>query len=781
LPGNRQAFDQALKQGNQLVWDKAWDKAIAAYQAALKEFPGDPIALASAGFVYTQLKRFEEALAAYRGANTSQPNDPAIMSKLAEVQERLGLKAEAAGTFLALGDLHVSRKATDKAVQCWERAAPLDPGNLELHKRLGAGYEALGKTDLAVREYTLLAKMYQKAGNVDAATRATQSALTLAPRQTGLLRVLDEVGSAPAAVPRLPPPAAKPTPPPPAAPAPSPWDIDLTVEESEAAESSGGSPLEIARDKAMSDLAEAIFEDAATMATRATARGAAARLGKAEIDALIGQALDCQSRGQVEQAIGAYQRILEAVSIPAAHFNLGLLYQQGLRFPEAIEQFKQIVDHAEYALGSRFAIGECYRALGQVDAALENFLEVLKIVDLQTVRREQADDLIALYESLAESYTTKGDAEKATAFTNSLVEFLSNQGWEDKVTEARKRLDSLAEDGVAITLADLFTLPNAEAILQSISLSQEYARRGKYYMASDEIHRAIQRAPDYLPLHLRLAELLWNEGRAEEATLKLRMIANVYQARGDMRQGIAIYQRILRMAPMDTTTRSQLIKMLISRGEIDSALEEYMQLADTYYQLAQMDKARETYQEALTYGPRGSTGKLWLSKIYSCLGDIDMQRIDWRKAIQDYEQAKAHAPEDEKARVSLVELYYKVGQGQRAVQELDALLGLYKKSGKAQKMIAVLEDQVHMHPGEIPLRFRLARLYVEAKMKEPAIEQLDALGELQLQAGLKKEAAATIRGIIALNPPNIDDYKQILKDIGTSLLGAASVNAPPPQ
>ena len=79
MPGNRQIFEQAMKLGNKYVWDKTWDKAIAEYEKALDEFPNDPIALASAGFVEKapadvvqrereSLTQLEEQLAAVRSA-----------------------------------------------------------------------------------------------------------------------------------------------------------------------------------------------------------------------------------------------------------------------------------------------------------------------------------------------------------------------------------------------------------------------------------------------------------------------------------------------------------------------------------------------------------------------------------------------------------------------------------------------------------------------------------------------------------------------------------------
>ena len=245
------------------------------------------------------------------------------------------------------------------------------------------------------------------------------------------------------------------------------------------------------------------------------------------------------------------------------------------------------MNFTEYRLGSLFALGELYRAKGQVDEALNYFLEALKIIDLGTVSRDQADDLIKVYESLAETYATKGEAQQAGTFVNTLVDFLSSKGWADKVAQARRRLDSLTEEGApAISLAEILSLRDSDALLQSLSLMQELAKRGKYYSALEEAYLAIQRAPDYLPLHLRMAEMMYKNNQTEAAIDKFLTIANTMAARGDNHQAMAIYQRILRLAPMDVNIRTRLIEMLVSYGQIDRALEQYLALADTYYQLA---------------------------------------------------------------------------------------------------------------------------------------------------------------------------------------------------
>jgi tetratricopeptide (TPR) repeat protein len=770
MPGNRQVFDLALKRGNAFARQKAWDKAAAEYQRALAEFPDDLKVLVAAGSALVSAKQLHTALEVFQHLRQLKPDDTATLEKIADLQERLRNLSDAAQTYIALGDLKAQQGKIDQAVDIWLRASQLDPDNIQIHQTLATAYQTQGKPKLAVSEMLVLTAIYRKNGQIDQAALQCKAALALDPRNTDALKMMDTIrlerGTGP--LPPLPePPSVLPALPAPAATLMTPWgEMDTTtIPEGKTL----GSPVDTTAETALADLAQSIFEETPIAQPRPGARGAAARLSKSEIDALIGQALECHKAGQTQDAIATYQRILEAVELPAAHFNLGLLYEQELRFDEAIEQFQQSVGREEYALGTHFALGECYRARGRTNEALEHFVMALKSIDLGTVKPEQANDLAALYTNLADSYIAKGDHEQTGQFINSVVEFLSSKDWETKVAEARQRLESLTDEGTPpISLAEILTIPDAELILQSLALTQEYAQRGKIYTAIEEAYTAIVYAPDYIPMHRRIADLLWDSGHQDAAVDKYLVIADTYQARGDYRHAVTVYQRILRLTPMDVETRSKLINLFLSHGEIDKALEQDMALADTYYQLAQIEKARDKYQEAMRYVARASDSKYWAQQILHRIGDIDVQRIDWRRAIQDYEQIKSIAPDDEKARLSLVELCFKINDSTRAAKELDELLMSLSTSGKARRIIPVLEEQMHNHPNEIGLRTRLARAYHGAGMIAQAIEQLDALGDLQLQAGLQREAIATIRGIIALNPPNVAQYRQVLAQLGAT-------------
>ena len=758
MAGSKRQYERAMKRAADHAEKQEWEKAVGQYQQALAEFPDDVAALIGIGRIFLNTQHLEQAVAALQQARQAGADDVEMLERLADAQERLGLLEEAADTYVAVADHVLQERDINRAIQLWRRAVQLASGHPIARMNLAKAYASQGRTDRAIKEYLALAKAFQREKRPDQAMNICQQALMLDPRNA---QVLDMMGG----LRDLLEPAVEPEPGPRPLPAEDLKDVSFEDEPLPSSQREEGSPVDMAKQRALSALAEAVFEEDLV---KVTARPPSApALTKHEIDTLIGQALDYQRQGMIDEAVLAYEELLNAgVDRPEVHFNLGLLYQERLRWGEAIHHLSLVKDHRDYKLGSLFAVGECFRAQGKVDEALANFVEVLKLVDLATVRRDQADDLIHLYESLADSYAKKGDPDQARGFTDSLVQFLSSKGWEDKVKEARERLDSVAGEGVVMSLAEIVGVPGSGAILKAMNMIQELLKRGKNATAIEEAYEAIRASPYYLPLHLRLGDIFLSLKRFQDATAKFLTVAHLYQVRGDTRAAIGVYRRLLRASPMDVTVRTRLINLLISRGDIDGALGEYLALGEAYSQLAQINKALEKYKEALRLAPRGSDEKAWPVKFLLRVGDIHLQRVDWRQALKVYQRIKRLAPQDERACLNLIDLYYKLGRPRKGLEELDALVGHFYKRKKLQKAIAILQNAVQMRPEEEPLRFRLAQAYLSVGQKEKAVAELDTLGDLQLKAGRTDQAVETIRSIIKINPPNVDSYRQLLNQIG---------------
>jgi tetratricopeptide (TPR) repeat protein len=182
--------------------------------------------------------------------------------------------------------------------------------------------------------------------------------------------------------------------------------------------------------------------------------------------------------------------------------------------------------------------------------------------------------------------------------------------------------------------------------------------------------------------------------------------------------------------------------------------------------LAQPERARERYAEALRLAPRGTPERKWEIRILHRMADLDMQRLDWNAAIRDYEQITEISPGDERAHLGLLRLYTRVGRVQRGIAALDRLIRRYLETRRVEKAVAILEDLVQEEPASIPLRFRAARLCLSAGKREQALEHLDILGDLQLQAGQDEAALKTIENILSLNPENVEGYMELYRDLG---------------
>ncbi len=746
VAGNRLRFEESIQKASDLVWAEKWPEAVRAYERALEEFPDEVSALLGYAWALLNAKRLDKALVVYRKLTKLDPQDPGPFERIAEILEKQGQRDEAAKIYHEAALRYSKQGLSSKFVSNLEASVRLQPHDPQVWAELLQQYQTQADIEKSVLAAVWLAYLYQDEHRDWAieVCRQAQEFNSYDPRIAQVLRMLQSHQPI-----QQPPPIGERIPMP-----------DETLGEGgaeEEEEEETHSPVDITRKRALEKLAESIFEE-----DRPQVQG----LSSMEVDLLIGQAIDAQTRGDLEKALSAYERLLEAgVSLPSIHFNLGMLYKEQMRFDEAIPQLEKALRDPEYVLGSHFALGECYQAQGQFSEALQHYLEAVKIVDLGTIQREQADDLIRVYEGLAQSLINTGKPERIQQLGQTLVEFLSQRGWETEALQARKRLDSLAGSGMVLSLAELISLPGSEDILRSVALAQEYQRRRKFYCALEELFHVLSKSPDYLPLHYMLGNLMLDNEQVELGLKKFRMIARTYEIRGQDRQALATYQQILRFSPLDIDTHRIVVDLFIRRGQIDEALNQLFQLADAYYQLAQPDRARDTYAEALKLAPQGSAKKNWKLRILHRIADLDTQRLSWSDAVRDYEQITRISPYDERALIGLFRLYPRIGKTRRGIGALDRLLKHYLEERKVSKALDMLEDLIAETPDNIALRSRAAQLYLNLGRRKEAIEQLDALGDLQLEAGQKKAAVKTIKMILSLDPPNREAYESLYRDM----------------
>ncbi|MCC7209831.1 MAG: tetratricopeptide repeat protein [Anaerolineae bacterium] len=739
--GRREVYEHFMNMGHGFAWDQTWDKAVAAYARALQEIPEDPESHKYLGLALLQSKRYADALKVYTRAHQLAPDDPVPLEKSADVLERLGRLKEAAQQYISVADIYLAQRDIEKAIGNFERATLLTPGLLQIHYRLAQLYERTGRKRAAVLQYLTLSFNFQRAKDRTRALQAIERAIRLEPNNPQVLNAKQaiEVGELMAV------PQTETTTP--RAGAPSFFEEPAHKIEPPSADAHPGGPLGEATEMALAALAEHLLEGGLTTAS-----------------AQAIQAIELHKVQDYPAALAAYQSAeKQGIRHISIYMALGAVSIALQNWADAKRYLERAATHQPFASGAAHGIGQALMGLSKPREASEKLVQALQLVDISlAMGAEEASQLTAVYDQLRLSSQGMMDRD-LDAMNANFNRWLTGPDWKVRIPETRRALADRMRSGASEELRDYVA---NTAIVDLMAQVDGYIRAGLLTLAMDESMRAVEIEPTSLPAHKRIAQILMAEGRIQDAITKYNVVANSFLARDDRVNAATILDEVIKVAPMDTGLRLSLIDLLEREGQEARMLEEYIGLAGAYYQLAEIDQARDTYQEALKLAQRLGTPPEKRAEILYSLADIYMSRLDFRQAQRTYEQIRSLLPDDERPRRELIDLNYRLNSPMEAVRELDGLLRLYAQKKRGDLIVGALEQMVNSRTEDMALRSRLAAVYRQLNRRADAMAQLDKLGELQLDAGLYKEACATIKQIVALNPPEVEQYLKLLSQLG---------------
>ncbi len=768
MAGREDIFQKAMNMGHSAAWDQQWDKAAAAYQKALEEVPDHPKALSSLGLALFELQRYDESLQVYQKAAQAAPNDPVQQEKVGQLSERVGNIQEAVQSFLKAAELYIQNQDAEKALTNWVRVTQLDPEHVTAHSYLAMVHERLGHTQQAATEYLMVASLLQRSGNAEKAAEMIGRALRLVPKSPEVRQAQTMLkGGQLLPKPMRPTGGTGPLRMAPVKQLESPKNTDTGLD-----------PIAEARKHALTRLAEALFDlsdgadtpQASKRGMQAIVRGTGElnlkQSDRSKIMLYIGQAIDAQTKNREAQAADELEKALAVGFTDAAlYFDLGLLRSKTERLESAMRHLQNAVKHADYALGARLLLAQIQRQMGRLPEAVTEYMEALKIADATVVPPDQSDEIRQLYEPLIEANAHQTGTVIMEQLCDNIKQLLLRPNWRAEVLLAREQLPKSIEGAPPMPLAEILAQAQSSQVIETIGRVRALARAGHLRTAMDEAFESFKYAPTYLPLHTLVGDLLIQEGRTQDAIAKYTVVAEAYSVRGEATQAVNLLRRIVQVAPMDLVVRTRLIDQLAARGLVNEAVGEYIELADIYYRLAELDLARKTYTTALHLAQQGGANRAWSVKLMRRMADIDMQRLDWRQALRIFEQLRTLEPDDITVRKSLIDLNIRLAQLPQATTELENFLAHLQSSGRRGEAIPFLEELINDVPKQGLLHRALAEQYHLAERIPDAVAQLDALGDLLLNAGDRDGAIQTLETIMAMNPPNMKVYKTLLAKI----------------
>ncbi len=771
MTGNQDTFHKAMNQGHSAAWDQDWGAAAKHYRAALEISPENPQALTSLALALLELQDVAGALSMYQRAAVAAPEDPVPVEKTARIYERLGKIDAAIKASLQAAELYLKGRDVEKAIQNWVQVLSLQPENIPARSRLATVYDKMGRKVEAVSEYLSLASVMQTSGDLPRAAQLVQYSMQLLPDSVDANAAIQLLQSN-LALPRPIRPRGTVTGPIRAADA---KQLAPAVPE----EPETPDPVAEGRQKALVELAAMLFEQpdeqvggqVARRGITALTRGTGSlslpldSADRTRILLHLSQTIESQTQGNDAQAAEELSRAIEiGLNKPAALYDLGMLLAE--RDPStALRHLQTAVKHPNYALASYLVLGKLHRAAGRIVDATQCYIQALRLADVETVLPEHADELSQLYEPMIEAQEREPNAETLEKICDSVSTQLMRPNWRRYLKTARQQLPMESPSSPPLPLAEMLLESRSTQVVEALANVRRLSGQSKLQSAMEEAFHALQFAPTYLPLHIQIGELLAKEGRVPDAVHKFMLVAQLYNLRGEALQAIRLLERVLQLAPMDLSVRSQLIELLTAQGRMDDAIQQYMDLAGIYYSLAELDMARQTYISALRLAQQSPSGRDWPVKIMTQIADIDMQRLDLRQAHRMFEQLRTLQPDNADHRRQLIDLNLRMGQESAATTELDGYLALLEGAGKRTQGIPFMQNLLAEYPERLELRKRLADLYVRNGEIDMAVNELDALADGLINRGNRAGAIAIVQAIIGLNPVNVADYQLVLKEL----------------
>jgi len=234
--------------------------------------------------------------------------------------------------------------------------------------------------------------------------------------------------------------------------------------------------------------------------------------------------------------------------------------------------------------------------------------------------------------------------------------------------------------------------------------------------------------PDNILAQKRIAGLLADQGRLEEA--------------------VSEYQRLLRIAELDTKDWENLVSalLLLNRAEealalTEQALKEFpwhneLQVlkGEALEKAGRYDDARSAYAKAIELGPEIAENYWRRGTAARRLGDNDGAESDFRESLR-------RDPEFEEGRLALARLLSETGRAGEAIELLGETGSAGRKAGLAEALLAsqrfdearaLLEEAVRLEPDNTRALALLGPVYGRAgdlPMAAKTLERAVALGE----------------------------------------------------
>ncbi len=138
-----------------------------------------------------------------------------------------------------------------------------------------------------------------------------------------------------------------------------------------------------------------------------------------------------------------------------------------------------------------------------------------------------------------------------------------------------------------------------DAVGLFMRIAEQYADEGFLLKAIAIYKKIIKLAPTRLPVYEQLAELYHRQGLVNEARSQYQVLADYYDKHNDEEAALAIFQHMVDLEPENPSHRAKLADLSQRLGRVDDAIGQYKAVAEQMLSEGHFEKASRVYERAL--------------------------------------------------------------------------------------------------------------------------------------------------------------------------------------
>ncbi len=425
-----------------------------------------------------------------------------------------------------------------------------------------------------------------------------------------------------------------------------------------------------------------------------------------------------------------------------------------------------------------------YVTKGQIDKAIAEYEKLF----------DQPDGNI--FNTVGDLYLKKGDKVKAAEVYRKAALFFKEDGFYDKAKAVYKKL-------LNINPHDL------NALISFGELNEEkklYPEAIKYYLAAAEIlarekrkselvdlyNRILNLSPSNLQLRIKVADIFLREGIIDEAAKHYSYAGKYYEESGESEMAIDFYKKAISINPADKVANLGISELLIKKGDLRTGKEYLKRLVESdpsnidllekYIDILIKtgEDATGVVERFVSISPENINARKLLAKLYINKGDrsgawniiepILDEFISYGDGdvIDILNELKEISPVECMRR--LVVFYKKIGDTEKAFQEIVNLGDYYSSEGLTEDAISCYKEAKMMNPNDPYVDAKLMELGESQQVtseevgiaeEEKSVEEIMQEAEIFLKFGVYEEARKRLETLKARYPENIDVHQKL--------------------